>query len=218
MKKIIMLLMLVLMAIPAFTYTFAEKAVDPTGSTTGTVSDVTAKTAGQPTITEVAETVGHNKIAINMVWVLITGFLVMFMQLGFAMVEGGLTRAKNSAHTFAMNFLIYPLGMIGFFICGFAFMFGGVGPLGTLGGYDGLNQEFAINLFGHSFGLFGTKGFLLTNVYDVGVFALFLFQMVFMDTTATIPTGSMAERWKFLSFFIYGLAVGTIIYPIYGNW
>jgi len=218
MKKIIMLLMLVLMAVPASTYSFAEKAVDPTGASTGTISDVSAEKAGQPTLTEVAETVGHNKVAINMVWVLITGFLVMFMQLGFAMVEGGLTRAKNSAHTFAMNFLIYPLGMLGFFICGFAFMFGGMGPLGTLGGYDGLNHEVAITLFGHSFGLFGAKGFCLTNVYDVSVFALFLFQMVFMDTTATIPTGSMAERWKYVSFFIYGLAVGTIIYPIYGNW
>jgi len=218
MKKIILLLMLILMAVPASTYTFAEKAVDPTGTSTGTVSDVSAEKTGQPTLSEVADTVGHNKVAINMVWVLITGFLVMFMQLGFAMVEGGLTRAKNSAHTFAMNFLIYPLGMLGFFLCGFAFMFGGIGPLGTLGGYDGLNQEFAINLFGHSFGLFGTKGFCLSSVYDVSVFALFLFQMVFMDTTATIPTGSMAERWKYVSFFIYGLAVGTIIYPIYGNW
>ena len=218
MKRILMLLMLVLLAIPASTYTFAEKAVDPAGLTTGTVSDISAKKAGQPTVSEVSDAVGHNKIAINMVWLLITGFLVMFMQLGFAMVEGGLTRAKNSAHTFAMNFMIYPLGMLGFFICGFAFMFGGVGSLGTLGGYDGLNQEFTINLFGHAFGLFGTKGFFLTNVYDVGVFGLFLFQMVFMDTTATIPTGSMAERWKYVSFFIYGIAVGTIIYPIFGNW
>jgi Amt family ammonium transporter len=218
MKKLITLLMLVLLTVSASTYTFAEKAIDPSGSATGTISDVTAKKAGAPTVTEVAETAGHNKIAINMVWVLITGFLVMFMQLGFAMVEGGLTRAKNAAHTFAMNFLIYPLGMIGFFICGFAFMFGGVGTLGTLGGYTGLDQEFTINIAGHAFGLIGTKGFFLNGVYDVGVFALFLFQMVFMDTTATIPTGSMAERWKYVSFFIYGLAVGTIIYPIYGNW
>jgi ammonium transporter, Amt family len=218
MKKYIALILMVLLFVTSFTPAFAEKTPDPAGTTTGTAVDVAAKQANAPTLSEVAETVGHNKIAINMVWVLITGFLVMFMQLGFAMVEGGLTRAKNSSHTFAMNFLIYPLGMIGFFICGFAFMFGGVGPLGTLGGYDGLNQEFTVNLFGHTFGLFGTKGFLLSNVYDVSVFALFLFQMVFMDTTATIPTGSMAERWKFVSFFIYGLAVGTIIYPIYGNW
>jgi Amt family ammonium transporter len=197
---------------------FAEKVVDPSGINTGNASEVVSVKPGDPTAKEVAVLAGHNKVAINMMWVLIAGFLVMFMQAGFAMVEAGLTRAKNVAHTMAMNFLIYPLGMIGFFICGFAFMFGGVGTLGTLGGYDGLNQEVTINLFGHAFGLFGTKGFFLSGTYDVAVFALFLFQMVFMDTTATIPTGSMAERWKYASFFIYGLAVGTIIYPIYGNW
>jgi Amt family ammonium transporter len=194
------------------------KEADPSGANTGNASEIVAATAGQPTIGEVADQVGHNKVAINMMWVLIAGFLVMFMQAGFAMVEAGMTRAKNAAHTMAMNFLIYPLGMIGFFICGFAFMFGGVGTLGTLGGYDGLNSELTINLFGHPFGLIGTKGFFLSGTYDVAVFAMFLFQMVFMDTTATIPTGSMAERWKYSSFFIYGLAVGTIIYPIYGNW
>jgi Amt family ammonium transporter len=199
-------------------YSQTTKEIDPSGATTGTIQDIPAATAGTPTIEEVAAVAGHNKVAINMIWVLITGFLVMFMQAGFAMVEGGLTRAKNVTHTMSMNFLIYPLGMIGFFICGFAFMFGGVGTLGTLGGYNGLDQEFTINLFGHTFGLIGTKGFFLSGTYDVAVFALFLFQMVFMDTTATIPTGSMAERWKFSSFFIYGLAVGTIIYPIYGNW
>lgn len=118
----------------------------------------------------------------------------------------------------SMNMMIYPIGMLAFFICGFGIMFGGVGPLATLGGYDGLNQEFAISLFGHTFGLFGTKGFFLSGVYDVSVFALFLFQMVFMDTTATIPTGSMAERWKFSSFVAYGFFVGTILYPVYGNW
>ncbi|MCX6307889.1 MAG: ammonium transporter [Bacteroidia bacterium] len=218
MKKVVLFMLLILVLVPATTYIFAEKAVDPSGASTGTITDVAAATVGAPTLSEVAAQAGHNKVAINMVWVLITGFLVMFMQLGFAMVEGGLTRAKNAAHTLAMNFLIYPLGMIGFFICGFAFMFGGVGQLASLGGYDGLNQEFTVNIFGHVFGLFGTKGFFLNGIYDVSVFALFLFQMVFMDTTATIPTGSMAERWKFISFFIYGLAVGTIIYPIYGNW
>jgi Amt family ammonium transporter len=61
-------------------------------------------------------------------------------------------------------------------------------------------------------------GFGLIGVYDVGVFALFLFQMVFMDTTATIPTGALAERWKFLSFCIMGFMIGAVIYPIFGNW
>jgi Amt family ammonium transporter len=168
---------------------------------------------------ELANQVGHNKVAINMMWTLLTGFLVMFMQTGFAMVETGLTQAKNAAHTFAMNFMIYPLGMIGFYVLGFGIMFGGIGALGTLGGYGGLNHEVTISLFGKTFGLFGAKGFFLTGVgYDTAIFALFLFQMVFMDTTATIPTGAMAERWKYSSFMVYGLLVGSIIYPLYGNW
>jgi len=192
---------------------------DPSGLNTGKAIDIAAAVPGAPTPAEVLNQIGHNKVAINMVWVLVTGFLVMFMQAGFAMVEGGLTRAKNVAHTMAMNFMIYPLGMLGFYVCGFAFMFGGLGPIATLGGTDILNQEFSINLFGKAFGLLGTKGFFLSGqAYDSAIFALFLFQMVFMDTTATIPTGSMAERWKYIAFFIYGIFVGTVIYPIYGNW
>ncbi len=218
MKKYIMLL-LMLLTVSATSYICAaDKAPDPTGVTTGTASDVTAAKPGKPTVDEIAAQAGHNKVAINLMWVLLTGFLVMFMQAGFAMVEAGLTRAKNAAHTMAMNFMVYALGMIGFFISGFAIMFGGIGTLGTLGGFGGLANEFTINLFGHSFGLFGMKGFFLSGTYDVAVFALFLFEMVFMDTTATIPTGSMAERWKFSSFAIYGIVVGAIIYPIFGNW
>jgi len=196
-----------------------ERANDPSGANTGSASDITAAKAGQPTMDEVMKEVGHSKVAINMMWTLITGFLVMFMQTGFAMVETGLTQAKNAAHTFAMNFLIYPLGMIGFYVIGFGIMFGGLGAIGTMGGYAGLNHEVTISLFGKTFGLFGAKGFFLTGAgYDTAVFALFLFQMVFMDTTATIPTGAMAERWKYSAFVIYGLLVGSIIYPVFGNW
>jgi len=197
----------------------AQKAPDPSGANTGGAVDVGAKDVNQPTPAELLAAIGHNKVAINMMWTLITGFLVMFMQAGFAMVETGLTQAKNVAHTFSMNFLVYPLGMIGFYVLGFGIMFGGLGAIGTMGGYAGLNHEVTINLFGKSFGLFGGSGFFLTGTsYDVAVFALFLFQMVFMDTTATIPTGAMAERWKYSSFVVYGLLVGSIIYPLYGNW
>jgi ammonium transporter, Amt family len=193
--------------------------VDPNGSQTGTISDVPAKEAGKPTLQEIGDAVGHNKIAINIVWTLITGYLVMFMQAGFALVETGFTRAKNVAHTMGMNFMIYGIGMLGFWLCGFAFMFGGSGPLATLGGATGLNHEATITLFGHSFGLLGLKGFFLTGgAYDVGIFTLFLFQMVFMDTTATIPTGAMAERWKFLPFVIYGFFISMVVYPLFGNW
>ena len=218
-KFVLILLMVITVSVANFAYAGTTKLADPSGTSTGNVNDITAVTPGKLTQSEIADQVGHNKVAINMVWVLVTGFLVMFMQAGFALVETGLTRAKNANHTMAMNFMVYALGMIGFFISGFAIMFGGIGSLGTLGGFGGLSHEFAINLFGHTFGLFGTTGFFLSGgTYDVAVFALFLFEMVFMDTTATIPTGSMAERWKFSSFAIYGIIVGGLIYPIFGNW
>src|SRR6266542_2599543 len=194
-------------------------AQDPSGANTGNINDVTAATAGKPTLEEVGTQAGHNKIAINIMWTLITGFLVMFMQAGFAMVETGFTRKKNVAHTMAMNFMVYALGILGFWICGFSFMFGGVGALGALGGTPGLTHEGTVHLFGKDLGRIGSAGYFLnSSVYDVGVFTLFLFQMVFMDTTATIPTGSMAERWKFKAFVVYGFFISMFVYPIFGNW
>jgi len=218
MKRYIVLIMLVLISATTSTYLHAEKAADPSGTKTGTITNVTAKTVGQPTVAELGDEVGHNKIAINMVWLLLCGFLVFFMQAGFALVETGFTRAKNVAHTMAMNLFVYPAGMLAFYVCGFAIMFGGVGALGTLGGFDGLNQEVSVNLFGHVFGLFGTKGFFMNGMTDVAVLGFFVFQVVFMDAAATIPTGAMAERWKFASFAIFGFIVGGLIYPIFGNW
>ncbi len=106
---------------------------DPSGTKTGSIVDVPAARPGSPTLQELGDAVGHNRVAINFIWTLITGFLVMFMQAGFALVETGLCRAKNAGHTMAMNFMIYPLGMLGFYLCGFAFMFGGLGPIGTAG-------------------------------------------------------------------------------------
>jgi Amt family ammonium transporter len=190
-------------------YDDAKKAAD----------EYTAQAKMEPLAVKLADNVGHNRVAINFMWTLVTGFLVMFMQAGFALVETGLCRAKNSSHTMAMNFMIYPMGMLGFYLCGFAFMFGGLGAIGTMGGYGGLNHEITWTIFGKPFGILGWKGFLLQGAgYDTAAFALFLFQMVFMDTTATIPTGAAAERWKFSAFMIYGCFIGTIMYPVFGNW
>src|SRR2546422_1607837 len=160
-----------------------------------------------------------NTVAINFVWTLVAGFLVMFMQAGFAMVETGFTRAKNAAHTIAMNFMVYGIAMLAYWAIGFALQAGGVGALGTLGGYDKLAHEFSLTIAGKEWGLFGGTGFFLTGVaYTAPVFAYFLFQMGFMDTAATIPTGAMAERWKFLAFVVFSVFVGAFIYPIYANW
>ena len=194
-------------------------APDPGGTATGSVKDITAKEPGKPVLAEIAEAVGHNKISINITWTLITGYLVMFMQLGFALVETGFTRAKNAVHTMGMNIMIYGIGMLGFWLCGFAFMWGGSGQTANLGMLANLGNEVTLSLFGKDFGILGYKGFFLSgSAYDVSVMTLFLFQMVFMDTAATIPTGALAERWKFLAFCVYGLFISMIIYPVYGNW
>ncbi len=182
---------------------------------------------GKVTNDELINNVAHNKNSINLMWTLITGFLVMFMQAGFALVETGLCRAKNAAHVMSTNFLIYGLGMLGFWFCGFAFMFGNYanGPVAigwqpSLGqGLMLLNQGWSPTIFGHPFGLIGLKGFCLgQSTFDTAILTLFLFEMVFMDTTATIPTGAMAERWNFKNFIIYGFWVGMFPYSIYGNW
>jgi len=207
---------------------------DPSGTAIGGISDIVGGSPNAPTkeevekmaadkdamLTKVADVAGHNKIAINMSWTLVCGFLVMFMQVGFALCETGFTRAKNASHTMAMNIMVYGIGLLGYWICGYALQMGGGGGSATLGGTMGLlNNEFTINLFGKDFGLFGLKGFFLTgDSYDVSIAALFLFQMVFMDTAATIPTGAMAERWSFKSFLLYGFFMSGIAYPLYANW
>src|ERR1700690_3230518 len=172
-----------------------------------------------PTIPELAKSIADTQTALNIVWTLIAGFLVMFMQAGFALVETGLTRAKNVAHTMGMNFLVYSIGIIGFWALGFGLQMGGVGALSTFGNDATLNGEFVVHVGNLELGLFGTKGFFLTPaVFTAPVAALFLFQMVFMDTAATIPTGAMAERWRFTSVVLFSLAMSTITYPIFANW
>jgi len=178
-------------------------------------------------IDAVAQSSSRNYFSLNFVWVLVAGFLVIFMQAGFALVETGLCRAKNAAHTMSMNFLVYALGMFGFFVSGFGLMCGGMngtaigGPV-TLGSLPTLSHMFT---FGpsvngdHGWGLFGTTGFFLSGAgYDSAAIVMFLFMMAFMDTTATIVTGACAERWRFKSFFIFSILVGGFTYPMFGNW
>ena len=208
-----------------------NKWPDPTGANAGYwTTPAPAPGDDDPakqTIPGLYDRIAHNLFSINMVWTLITGFLVMFMQAGFAMVEGGLCRAKNSAHTMAMNMMIYPLGCLAFWMYGFALgwgnWFNGPVPPGwyaSLGpGLTVLNEGVGIGGTDNlpTYGLAGTKGFFLESVDDVSVMALFFFMMVFMDTTATIPTGAMAERWAWKSFCIYGIWV-ALPYCLFANW
>ncbi len=173
--------------------------------------------------------------ALNIMWMLVAGFLVFFMQAGFALVETGFTRTKNVAHTMMMNMMVFCIGAVGYWLVGFAFQFGAVnapypaaaaaGALAgewshaptTLGDWTGLLSTPLVRL--GQYGLLGGSGFLLLGVGgNTGVLAYFLFQMVFMDTAATIPTGSMAERLKFSGFCLMGLWVSMVVYPLVGGW
>jgi Amt family ammonium transporter len=194
---------------------------DPGGSLTGNVSDIAVSDVKKGlTIADALNQIGQNKVAINFVWTLIAGFLVMFMQAGFAIVETGLCRAKNANHTMMMNFMVYGVGMLAYWLIGFSIQMGGVGGVANLGGAMPLNAEWAFTLFGKPFGLFGQHGIFLTQggTYDVAVMVVFLFQMVFMDTALTIVTGSAAERWKYAAFLVSSFILGAFIYPLFGNW
>ena len=200
-------------AMTAYTNLISLRNVDPTN-------------AASPVRSTVVSNI-HEDAALNLVWTLITGFLVMFMQAGFAMVETGFVRAKNAAHTMAMNLMVYSLSMLAYWAIGFGLQMGGIGDgrspgeSHSLGGgvFQNLNAELGFSWNGRFFGLMGGTGFFLPpGLLEGGVFVLFLFNMVFMDTAATIPTGALAERWRFLPFCLYSLAMGAFIYPVYANW
>jgi len=138
-----------------------------------------------------------NQQALDMVWVLITGFLVFFMQAGFAMVEIGFTRAKNAGNILMKNLMDFCIGAIAFWAIGYAVMFGN-NLLGGLFGYDAAKSF-----------LGGTNG---------TTFMHWMFQVVFAATAATIVSGAMAERTKFISYLIYSFFISLIIYPVVGHW
>src|SRR6266498_1379378 len=200
--------------------TTALAKADPGASLTGTINDVPVSDPKTGlTLGDVASQVGQNKIGINFTWTLITGFLVMFMQAGFAMVEAGLCRVKNANHTYMMNFFVYGCGLLAYWLIGVAIQMGGAAGNSNLGGLQPLSSEHPLTLFGKTWGIFGGSGmFLSGHTYDVGVMVIFLFEMVFMDTALTIVTGACAERWKFLTFAVSSVLMGAFTYPLFGNW
>ncbi len=139
----------------------------------------------------------QNKVAIDTVWVLMAAFFVFFMQAGFGMVEAGFIRAKNTCNILTKNFLDYCMASIGFFIFGYAIMFG---P-------------------GNSF--IGLKGWFLSGAEsgaDIPLFAFWLFQAAFCGAAATIVAGGMAGRMKFPAYLIYSFVISAFVYPIVGHW
>ncbi len=155
---------------------------------------------------------------LNLLWVIIGALLVIFMQAGFALVETGFCRAKHAAHVVSTNFAIFGLGFIGFFLIGFPLSLSAFDVSGYFGGDIG--KAVGSPLIGDDNWIFLFKGgwALSGGGIDAGVLALFLYMVAFMDTVATIPTGAMAERWKWGSFVIWGFFCGAIYYPLFAAW
>jgi Amt family ammonium transporter len=153
----------------------------------------------------------------NVLWVVIGAVLVIFMQAGFALVETGFTQKKNASHVMSTNFAIFGLGFVGFLFVGFPLAFGG------FYGFLGIDKPMSASpLLGSGNWVFLWKGWSFLGsqhtVAQAGILAFFLYMVAFMDTTATIPTGAMAERWKWKSFVIWGLFCGSIYYPLFAAW
>ncbi len=200
---------LVLAAILTLFAAGAMAEADPTGASY-------VLTTGSETLDGVASTANKAYFGANYTWIMICAFMVFFFQCGFAMVETGFCRGKNAAHTITMNFMVFLVGAVGYFLVGFALQMGGSGGAAGLGtGGAALNSMLSIPGLG---GILGYKGFMLAGTYDAGIYALFFFQMVFMDTTVTIPTGAMAERVKYSAVVITSFFISMVLYPLFANW
>jgi ammonium transporter, Amt family len=157
---------------------------------------------------------GH---ATNLLWVIIGAVLVIFMQAGFALVETGFCRAKHAAHVVSTNFAIFGLGFVAFFLIGFPLAFGGFDASPYFGTGAPMSTE---GLLGSGNWVFLWKGGWAMSGGGItpGTVAFFLYMVAFMDTTATIPTGAMAERWKWNAFVGWGLFCGALYYPLFAAW
>ncbi len=146
---------------------------------------------------DITTVVSELAVSIDTIWILIAAVLVMFMQAGFALVEAGFTRTKNTANILMKNLMDFSIGSLIFWILGYTLMYGE-----DIGGFIG-----KISLF------FGSN-----EINGVPDKASLMFQTVFAATAATIVSGAVAERTKFTSYIVFSIAITAIIYPISGHW
>lgn len=152
--------------------------------------------AGEPDPSGAKTLAENTQAPVDYVWVLVCGFLVMFMQAGFAMVETGFCRSKNAMNLMAKNTIDFIVGSLAFFVVGYTFLKGT-----DVGGFIGSGPLF-----------------LGGEQYDVGKYLDFFWQLVFCATAATIVSGAVAERLKFSTYLIYSAVISILVYPIYGHW
>lgn len=175
---------------------------------------VAAPVWGEEIPDPIKELLQSPKVMIDTVWTLIAAMLVFFMNLGFAMVESGLCRAKNCVNILAKNFIVFAVSSLAFLIVGWGLMFGAGNPFF---GTEGL-------FFLHGADNSPATGDAYSGVYSsiswttVPLWTKFFFQLVFAGTAATIVSGAVAERIKFLSFTVFSFVIVGLLYPVTGHW
>ncbi|TGJ98864.1 ammonium transporter [Leptospira langatensis] len=164
-------------------------------------SGIWAEEAAPVTAEAALDAVGVLRNETNWLWTCIAGFLVFFMQAGFALVEAGFTRAKNTVNILMKNFMDFALGSLAFWLIGFSFMFG----------------PQLIHAVGIGLPSIADSLLIVGGKPDAGKFTFFIFQLVFAGTAATIVSGAMAERTKFVDYVIFSVLITAFVYPLFGS-
>jgi len=204
---------------PATTTTPAEPPI-----TTAATPPADAKPPESPAAAPAGPTMGDLKVMADTVWVLVTGMLVFFMNLGFACVESGMCRAKNCVNILSKNFIVFAVTTIGFWLIGWGIMFGNGTPYFGKEGLlmvsgttvDASGKEVKDNSPATGKDYVGPYGAISWT--GIPLVAKFFFQLVFAGTAATIVSGAVAERIKYLSFIVFSLIMAIFIYPVVGHW
>jgi len=196
------------------TLAFSEEPVAPPGGGAGGEA-VTSQAEEAPAEVQAAAPAPawDAKFAADTVWVLVTAFLVFFMNLGFAMVESGLCRAKNAVNILSKNVIVFCVTTVVFWFVGFAIMFGNGNSIFGTEGWALLGADNSPATGDAYQGIFASLGWT-----GVPLYAKFIFQLVFAGTAATIVSGAVAERIKYFSFFVFSAAMAIVIYPVAGHW
>ena len=155
----------------------------------------------------------QTKVALDTLWVVITACLVFFMNAGFALLESGLCQAKNAVNILAKNFIVFAVSSLAFWVIGFGLMFGNGNPFVGLSGFLLSGADNSPALADAYQGVFASL-----NWTGVPLAAKFFFQLVFAGTAATIVSGAVAERIKFLSFILFSFFLVALVYPVGGHW
>src|SRR3972149_1244962 len=218
MERFLRLILVVLTTIIlSATLAFSEEGAVPSETATGgetvvvQVEGAVASTAEAEA--EPAAPAWDAKFAADTMWVLIAAFLVFFMNLGFAMVESGLCRAKNAVNILSKNVIVFCVTTFVFWIVGFAIMFGNGNSLFGTEGWALFGADNSPATGDAYQGIFASLGWT-----GVPLYAKFIFQLVFAGTAATIVSGAVAERIKYFSFFVFSAAMAIVIYPVAGHW